>query len=247
MPNLSASGFAEVLTYSQFLVTASDGYMCLMAEGDQSAVDIQAGGVNINTGGAYLQVLNSETGGSIIHSATGESACISLETPTDAAGSSVLVTPTGIALTFGLPETLASVGLTGTGLTLSVGPPETGALIQMTAGSILLKVGETELALTPAGIVSKAPLIESSCEETKLSLGPQGISESVAEVSRKVTPAGHTLTAAEVAMNVGVAGVTTTGPTSSGEFEAAAEISAATLTHAAEGMASQEAPMTNIE
>lgn len=246
MPNLIASGFAEILTYSQFLVTATDGYMSLMANGEQSGIDIQAGGVNINTGGAYLQVLNSETGGSIIHSATGESACISLETPTDAVGSSVMVTPTGIALTFGQPETLASVGLTGTGLTLSVGPPETGALIQMTAESILLKVGETQFALTPAGIVSKAPLIESSCEEAKVTMGPQGISETVAEVSRSITAEGHALSAAEVAVNVGVTGVTATGPTSSGEFEAAAEVSAATLTHAAETVSSQDSPVTNI-
>ena len=74
----------------------------------------------------------------------------------------------------------------------------------------------------------------------------QGISESVAEVSRSITPVGHALAAAEVAVNVGVAGVTSTGPTSSGAFEAAAEVSAATLTHAAQAVASQEAPMTII-
>jgi hypothetical protein len=157
---IHASGYSEIHTYSQFLVTASDGYMSLMAEGNQSAIDIQAGGVDINTGGAYLQVLNSETGGSIIQSASGDSACISLETPTDTVGSNILVTPKGIALTFGLPETLATIGLTSTGLTLSVGPQETGSLIQMTPDSILLKVGETEFALTADGIVAKAPLVE---------------------------------------------------------------------------------------
>lgn len=157
-----------------------------------------------------------------------------------------MITPSGVLLAYGLPATLAAIALTPAGLTLSVGPPETGALIEMTAGSILLKVGETEIALTPAGIVSKAPLIESSCEETKVSMGPQGISESVAEVTRSITPAGHAMAAAEVAMNVGVAGVTATGPTNSGDFEAAAEVSAAMLTQAAQAMASQQAPLTNI-
>ena len=68
----------------------------------------------------------------------------------------------------------------------------------------------------------------------------------MAEVSRSITSVGHALAAAEVAVNVGVAGVTSTGPTSSGAFEAAAEVSAATLTHAAQAVASQEAPMTII-
>jgi hypothetical protein len=223
-----------------------DGYMSLMANGDQSTIDMQAAGVSINTGGAYLQVQNSETGGSIIHSATGESACISLETPTETIGSNILVTPKGILLAFGLPETLATIGLTETGLTLSVGPSAKGAMIEMTAGSILLKVGETEIALTPDGIVSKAPLIESSCQETKHSMGPQGIRESLAEVSRSLTPAGHALSAAEAALNIGVTGVATTGPTNSGKFDAAAEVSAAMLTQAANGMSSQKAPVTTI-
>jgi hypothetical protein len=246
MPNLNASGAAEVLTVSQHLVTAVDGLVDLTAQGENSLIHLQAESVSLETPGSYLSVLNSEVGGAVDIRASGEEACITLGTPTQEAGSQIIICPTGICLAYGLPESLAAIALTPTGLTLSVGPPETGALIEMTAGSILLKVGETEIALTPAGIVSKAPLIESSCEETKVSMGPQGISESVAEVSRSMTPAGHALSAAEVAVNVGVAGVTATGPTSSGEFEAAAEVSAATLTQAAQALASQEAPLTNI-
>lgn len=247
MPNLNASGAAEILTVSQHLVTSVDGLIDLTASGIESLINLQANSLKLNTPGANLSVLNSETGGSIGVFATGETACLTLGTPTQEAGSQIIICPTGICLAYGLPETLAAIALTPTGLTLSVGPPETGAMIEMTPGSILLKVGETEIALTPAGIVSKAPLIESSCEETKVSMGPQGISESVAEVSRSITPAGHAMAAAEVAMNVGVAGVTSTGPTSSGEFEAAAEVSAATITQAAEAMTSQDAPVTNIE
>ena len=247
MPNLNASGAAEILTVSQHLVTAVDGLVDLTAQGEGSLIHLQAESISLETPGSYLSVLNSEAGGSVDIRATGEAACITLGTPTQEAGSQIILCPTGICLAYGLPETLAAIALTPTGLTLSVGPPEIGAMIEMTAGSIVLKVGETEIALTPAGIVSKAPLIESSCAETKVSMGPQGISESVAEVSRSITPAGHAMAAAEVAMNVGVVGITSTGPTSSGAFEAAAEVSAATLTHAAEGVASQEAPVTNIE
>ena len=247
MPNLNASGAAEIHTVSQHLVTAVDGLVDISAQGEDSLIHLQAESVCMETPGSYLSVLNSQLGGAVDIRASGGEACITLGTPTQESGSQIIICPTGICLAYGLPETLAAIALTPAGLTLSVGPPETGAMIEMTAGSILLKVGETEIALTPAGIVSKAPLIESSCEESKVSMGPQGISESVAEVSRNITPAGHVLSAAEVAMNVGVAGVTSTGPTSSGTFEAAAEVSAATLTQAAEGVASQDAPVTNIE
>lgn len=247
MPNLKASGAAEILTVSQHIVTAIDGLVTLSAQGDDSSVNLRAESVWLETLGSYISLLNSKVGGAVNISASGEAASINLSTPTSTAGSQIMISPSGILLAYGLPETLAAIALTPTGLTLSVGPPEIGAMIEMTAGSIVLKVGETEIALTPAGIVSKAPLIESSCAETKVSMGPQGISESVAEVSRSITPAGHAMAAAEVAMNVGVVGITSTGPTSSGAFEAAAEVSAATLTHAAEGVASQEAPVTNIE
>lgn len=240
---LNASGYSEILTCSQFLVTAADGYMNLSASGDNSGIDIQASSVNINTGGAYLQVLNSESGGAIVHSASGDSACISLETPTETVGSNILVTPKGIALTFGLPETLATVGLTNTGLTLSVGPPETGSLIQMTPDSILLKVGGTEFALTAEGIVSKAPLVETTCDETKVTVGPDGVSEAVAEAKRSISAQGHSLGAAEVTMNISVAGISSSSPTSSAEIDAASSVSAATLSQTAEATTTQEAPV----
>ena len=246
MPNLNASGAAEIYTVSQHLLTAVDGLIDLTAQGKDSLVHLQAESVTLETSSSYLSVLNSDEGGAVDICASGLEPSISLSTPTSETGSDIIICPAGICLTYGLPETLAAIALTPIGLTLSVGPPEIGAMIEMTAGSIVLKVGETEIALTPAGIVSKAPLIESSCAETKVSMGPQGISESVAEVSRSITSVGHALAAAEVAVNVGVAGVTSTGPTSSGAFEAAAEVSAATLTHAAQAVASQEAPMTII-
>ncbi len=247
MPNLKASGASDLHTVSQHLVTALDGLIELASQGDGSLIRLRAEKVCLDTPGSYFSMLNSKEGGAVDISATGKAACITLETPVKDTNSQIMVCPTGICLAYGLPETLAAIALTPTGLTLSVGPPETGAMIEMTPGSIMLKVGETEFALTPAGMVSKAPLIESSCEETKVSMGPQGISESVAEVSRKVTPAGHALSAAEVAVSVGVSGVTSTGPISSAEFEAAAEVSAVSLTQAADAVASQSAALTNIE
>jgi hypothetical protein len=246
MPNLIAEGAKKVTYVSEHLVTAFDGLIQLKSQGDESLVCLQAEAVSLETMGSRVSVLNSKGGGTVDISANGADASISLSVPATEIISNVIVTPNGIVLGFGQTQSPAVIGLTPTGLTLSVGPPETGAMIEMTAGSILLKVGETEIALTPAGIVSKAPLIESSCAETKVSMGPQGISESVAEVCRSITPEGHALSAAEVAMNVGVTGLTSTGPTSSGEFEAAAEVSAATMAHAAKGIASQQAPMTNI-
>jgi len=246
MPNLSAMGASQILDISSYLVTAFDGQIDLYAMGDDSSASLRAESVMLKTGGSYVWATNSLGGGSVDMVASGPEAVISMSTPPETGGSEIMITPSGILLAYGLPATLAAIALTPTGLKLSVGPPEIGAMIEMTAGSIVLKVGETEIALTPAGIVSKAPLIESSCAETKVSMGPQGISESVAEVSRSITPVGHALAAAEVAVNVGVAGVTSTGPTSSGAFEAAAEVSAATLTHAAQAVASQEAPMTII-
>ena len=246
MPDLSAMGATQIFDVSTHLVTAFDGQIDLYAMGSDSSASLRAESVKLETGGSSVWATNSPGGGSVDVVASGPEAVISMSAPPETGGSEIMIIPSGVLLAYGLPATLAAIALTPAGLTLSVGPPETGALIEMTAGSILLKVGETEIALTPAGIVSKAPLIESSCEETKVSMGPQGISESVAEVTRSITPAGHAMAAAEVAMNVGVAGVTATGPTNSGDFEAAAEVSAAMLTQAAQAMASQQAPLTNI-
>ena len=52
-----------------------------------------------------------------------------------------------------------------------------------------------------------------------LTLSPEGITESVAEVTREVTPQGHNFTAAETEMNIGVQGFAQEGPTDASEVE----------------------------
>lgn len=250
MSNLKASGATEIITVKEYLVSATDGLIDLTAQGKFSSVQLQAESVCMDTPGSSVMVINSNEGGvntgGVDISASGLKACISLETPSPGKSSQINVSPTGILLAYGLPATVASIALAPEGLTLSVGPPETGAMIEMTAGSILLKVGETEIALTPAGIVSKAPLIESSCEETKVSMGPQGISESVAEVSRSLTPAGHIMSAAEAGLKVLTLGINANSPINKGNFEGPSNISASMVQQMADGTMAQISNMINI-
>ncbi|MCE2805863.1 MAG: hypothetical protein LW700_11730, partial [Gemmataceae bacterium] len=237
-------------TVKEYLVSATDGLIDLTAQGKSSYVHLQGESVCMDTPGSSVMVINSNEGevntGGVDISASGAKACISLETPSPDKCSQINISPTGILLAYGLPATVASIGLAPTGLTLSVGPPETGAMIEMTAGSILLKVGETEIALTPAGIVSKAPLIESSCEETKVSMGPQGISESVAEVSRSLTPAGHMMSAAEASLKVLTLGINANSPINKGNFEGPSNIGASMVQQMADGTMAQISNIINI-
>ena len=240
MPNLKASGATEIITVNQYLVSATDGLIDLTAQGELSSVNLQAESVSMDTPGSSVTLINSSEGGintgGVDISASGLKACISLETPSPGKCSQINVTPTGILIAYGLPATVASIALAPEGLTLSIG---SGAWILMEEGLIQLKVGATELALTPAGIVMKAPMIESSCEEAKVTMGPQGISESVAEVSRSLTPAGHTLSAAEANLKVLALGIMANSPTNKGNFEGPSNLGASMVQQMADGTMAQ--------
>jgi len=247
MSNLKASGATEIITVKEYLVSATDGLIDLTAQGKFSSVQLQAESVCMDTPGSSVMVINSNEGGvntgGVDISASGLKACISLETPSPGKCSQINVSPTGILLAYGLPATVASIALAPEGLILSIG---SGAWILMEEGLIQLKVGTTELALTPAGIVMKAPLIESSCEETKVSMGPQGISESVAEVSRSLTPAGHIMSAAEAGLKVLTLGINANSPINKGNFEGPSNISASMVQQMADGTMAQISNMINI-
>ena len=98
MPNLEASGAAEILTVSQHIVTAIDGLVTLSAQGDDSSVNLRAESVWLETLGSYISLLNSKVGGAVNISASGEAASINLSTPTSTAGSQIMISPSGILL-----------------------------------------------------------------------------------------------------------------------------------------------------
>lgn len=236
-PNLKASGFTEISTVKEYLVTATDGLIDLTAQGENSSVHLNGELVCMDTPGSSVKVINGvDNSGGVDIIASGPDACISLETPSAEKCSQINISPDGILLAHGLPISPATIALTPNGLTLSVGPPEIGAMIEMTADSIVLKVGATEIALTDKGIVSKALKIDS--------VVIQGISESVGGVvTRTVNPEGHFMVAAEADSKLEVVGIKSNAPTILGNAEAAFESKAIILATKAEAIADTKAAL----
>ncbi len=241
-PNLKASGFTEISTVKEYLVTATDGLIDLTAQGENSSVHLNGESVCMDTPGSSVKVINSDDGvdnsGGVDISASGAKALISLETPSAEKCSQINISPDGILLAYGLPTSPATIALTPNGLTLSVGLPVVGAMIEMKADSIVLKVGATQIALTDKGIVSKALKIESEVLEE--------ISESVVGgVKRTVNPEGHFMVAALSELKVEVDGIKSNAPIISSKADAAYEITATLLKLNANALASLKGALTD--
>ena len=239
IPNLKASGFTEISTVKEYLVTATDGLIDLTAQGENSSVHLNGELVCMDTPGSSVKVINGvDNSGGVDIIASGPDACISLETPSAEKCSQINISPDGILLAYGLPISPATIALTSNGLTLSVGPPEIGAMIEMTADSIVLRVGTTKIALTDKGIVSKALKIESEVLEE--------ISESVVGgVKRTVNPEGHFMVAALSELKVEVDGIKSNAPIISSKANAAYEITATLLKLNANALASLKGALTD--
>ena len=109
------------------------------------------------------------------------------------------------------------------------------------------KAGKAASRITAEGVVTEAPSVEVSCDDTNISISAEGINEEVGEVTREMNAEGHNLTAAETELNVGVEGIAGEAPTQELEFEAASELSATENSITGDAMLSQEAAITMIE
>jgi len=159
----------------------------------------------------------------------------------------ILVNNQGINITYGPPEAQGVVSLTNGAVKIALGPAETGSSILLAPASITFQVGETMMTLSAEGIVTVAPTVETTCEETVVSISSEGINEAVGEVTREVNAEGHTLTAAEVLLQVGVEGVVTSAPTGTSEFDGSGETIATMLDLTSDGTAAVEAPLFTVE
>lgn len=255
---LTTQNTADVyqLTSNVFMVTAMQGYINLQAldcldspAGPQyGTIELNGTNIDLQSGGlASLSLCGQEESGGVQISTSGLTSAISLSSNSEGLSSTALFNSAGILLAFNLPGISAQVALNEEALSLSMGPPGAGSKILMTEESIVFQVGETIMTITAEGVVTEAPTVEVSCEDTNISISAEGINEEVGEVTREMNAEGHNFTAAETELNVGVEGIACEAPTQELEFEAASELSATENSITGDAMLSQEAAITMTE
>lgn len=234
------SGYQEVHTVTEFIVTATAGNVSISSSGSEGILNLNSQSISLNANNAILSLCQGPEGGGITLETNGEESSILLNTLCPGITGLLTVTPKGILLVYGPPGATGAIQMGEGTLSLTMGEPEIGSSIEMTPESITFKIGPTSFTMTAEGLVTK-------CAETAIEVSAEGITESVGEVSREMTAEGHNLTAAETEVNVGVQGTTIEGVTNTMEFEAASEFSGAMISESAEGVLSVETPLTNIE
>jgi len=250
------------LVVNDYTLNALTDDVNIKASAPAKAVNLNGQSVNIGANLTVPTATNPQAQASIAVSQGAEQGTVSVEAVGTAPAISlnanilpnpaslvanILVNNQGINITYGPPEAQGVVSLTNGAVKIALGPAETGSSILLAPASITFQVGETMMTLSAEGIVTVAPTVETTCEETVVSISSEGINEAVGEVTREVNAEGHTLTAAEVLLQVGVEGVVTSAPTGTSEFDGSGETIATMLDLTSDGTAAVEAPLFTVE
>ena len=222
----------------QINLCSTEGFVNIDSLGNTGAVAVNAGSINLNARGAFLNMNQGESGGGIALTTNGDDASILLSTPTSGNNALLTLTPTGFLLAFGPTASPGTIQVQDGEMALSMGLPGLGSLLTLTPESITLKVGMATLTLTAEGL-------STSVGSTSVEVGPTGVSEAAGAVTRELGPSGHTLEAGESTLEVGMSGLAASGPTGSLAFDASSEVSGAMATESADGVLNLQGPMVN--
>jgi hypothetical protein len=236
-------GNPKRLSVSSLIVSATEGDVLVQTESPQGTMSLLSSAISLNSNSAFLSLVQGETGGGVILSTLGSEGSILLQAAAEGIVSALTITPASMLMAYGMPGMIGSIQIGKGEMLISMGVPDVGPTIAITTEGITFKVGETVMTLTAAGITNFAPIVETNCGDTIVTISAEGINEVVAEVTRQTNAQGHNFTAAETEMNVGAEGIFTAAATSTAEAEASSETSTAVSTVAADAMQTNDAAL----